>query len=70
MTKILKLNKQDKELPKINRELVSKLGNFIYEFEEVKSIEIDIGFKDNTDLSFNRDGDMENMDILMGDLDK
>jgi hypothetical protein len=55
MTKILRIAKE--EMPKnskISREVLAKFGETIYNFEEVRAIRMEVLFKDNRSITFNR----------------
>jgi hypothetical protein len=60
--KIYKIQKGDS---KVTRKLISKFGESIYHYPEVKSVFIKVNFKDGSTLGFKRDEEEDTFDELL-----
>jgi hypothetical protein len=60
--KIYKIQKGDS---KVTRKLISKFGESIYHYPEVKSVFIRVNFKDGSTIGFKRDEEEDTFDELI-----
>ena len=59
MVKIIKAQKIDS---KINRELLTKFGEFVYHSEGVESVDFEVGFVNGIGMKFKRDHDEDRIE--------
>jgi len=52
MGKIIKVSGK----PQLTRDHIVKIGDTLYNFDEVDSVSIDVKFKDNSSISYESDG--------------
>ncbi|MBU3912855.1 MAG: hypothetical protein KKE50_02060 [Nanoarchaeota archaeon] len=64
----MKITKLNKKTCKITRETISRIGEAIYGIGEVKSVSIEVGFSDGSRISFNREEDEDEMEMLASEL--
>jgi len=63
--KIVKINEQE---DKINKKMVTKIGDFIYHSPNVDAVVIKIHFKDGSHMGFMRDEDEDELENKMGEM--
>jgi hypothetical protein len=65
MTKLIKIPKKpSKDMPRITREMLAKIGETIYNSEEVKGIRLQVVFKDNSAITFKRSEVADTFEIM------
>jgi hypothetical protein len=60
--KIVKLQKGDS---KVSRKIISKFGESVYHYPDVKSVFIKINFKDGSNIGFKRDEEEDTFDEIV-----
>jgi len=66
----MKTIKQQKEESNLDRHLISKFGESLYHFPEVRAVFIKVHFKDGSAISFRRDEDQDTLDSLFNEINE
>jgi hypothetical protein len=66
----MKILKTNIDKPIITREVIAKIGEAVYHSPEVKSVEIEVEFKDGTTINLSRDETEDRFQKHMDDFDK
>ena len=66
----MKTLKIDKEDSKVNRQLITKFGQTIYEQDEVRAVSIRVNFKDGSSIAYKRAEDQDLMEKMEKDFEE
>ena len=66
----MKTLKIDKEDSKVNRQLITKFGQTIYEQDEVRAVSIKVSFKDGSSIAYKRAEDQDLMEKMEKDFEE